>query len=67
MKAIEVKIPLTPGVVAMAIVDDRDFAELNQFNWSLNPDGYATSTSEGRTIRMHRVVASINNNQEVTA
>jgi len=54
MKIIE----LTKG--AVAIVDDEDFEELNQYNWYLHSEGYAireTQCNYKKTrIRMHRQI-----------
>src|SRR5258708_36375432 len=36
------------SVRAYALVDDEDFEHLSEWNWSLNPQGYAQ-----RTVTMH--------------
>jgi hypothetical protein len=51
------EIPLTQGKVAL--VDDEDYAFLNQWKWCFNSKNYATriDLSEGRkTILMHRLI-----------
>ena len=59
-------IPLTKGRVA--IVDDDDFAYLNQWRWKFN-SRYAVRTSGGishwKTISMHRVIMNAPDGMEV--
>lgn len=40
-----------------ALVDDVDFAWLNTFNWQINEKGYAKTDIDGRTIKMHKLIA----------
>lgn len=54
-------IPLTQG--KFAIVDDRDYGRLIQFNWvfvsairNQNQCGYASSRINGKNIPMHRLI-----------
>jgi hypothetical protein len=51
-------IPLTHGYFAK--VSDCDYVFLRQFKWSINgrpEDPYAQARVDGKTVRMHRVVA----------
>jgi AP2 domain len=51
------------SVRAWALVDDADFAWLNQWRWCLDSDGYAVRTTPRkvgkRTIRMHRQILGL--------
>lgn len=56
------EITLTRGKVAL--VDDVDFEQLNQFKWRLNGDGYAVRWSDGgaknrHLILMHREILGV--------
>ena len=57
------EIQLTRGKVAL--VDDRDYDFLTQWNWCCSADGYAVRTvtvgDKRKTVYMHRVIMGIDN------
>ena len=64
------RIELTQG--GTALVDDEDYAWLNNFQWALNPqgNGYAVrkgskAKGEPRTVMMHRVIMQAHPGQQV--
>lgn len=65
------RILLTKG--KFALVDDKDFDYLNQFNWCFSSKGYASKRGkiinykypEGRTILMHRLIMGAVKGQDV--
>lgn len=53
MKKIKVKFK---DEYRFAKIDDEDFDLVNQRKWYADKDGYAISTSNSKTIRMHRLI-----------
>jgi hypothetical protein len=43
-------------IVEYALVDKEDFERVNKYKWSLNANGYAQGTVEGKSIRLHHFV-----------
>jgi len=56
MKLIDISTKKHPSTFSM--VDDGDFAYLNQWKWRCNNSGkgYAVRFENGRTVHMHRVI-----------
>ena len=60
------KIPLTREM--FAIVDDKDFEWLNQWNWHTQQGyktWYAVRKSKGKRIKMHRQILGCTKNEQV--
>jgi hypothetical protein len=58
----EYKIPLrnrNKEIIDYCLVSKEDFEHLNTFRWSNNSYGYAQSTFNGKTWKMHRYIISI--------
>lgn len=47
------------------IFDYDDYEKINEYTWSLNPEGYVISLPFGEPIRMHRLIMDAPQNMEV--
>ena len=45
------------GVGRPAFVDDEDFPQIREYKWTALPSGYATRTTGGKKVYMHREIA----------
>jgi hypothetical protein len=61
------RIKLGGKLLKYALVDDEDFEYLNQFRWTLSPQGYAVRREypSGKIVFMHRLIMNCPKNKNI--